>query len=195
EAAWEALLPWLAPLQVERRRRADALGRALAEPLAATVDVPFDDVSAMDGFAIAGEVEAGAALPIAGIIAAGAAPGARLAPGAAMRIMTGAAVPAGADRVVPVEQTAAAGNAVTILEPPAAGAHIRRGGEVVRRGERLLAAGERLTPGALALLAAHGIDEVPVHAVPRVALLVTGDEVVAAQTEPGPGQLRDSHSG
>lgn len=165
----------------------------LAETVAATTDVPATDVSAMDGYALAGTLEAGARLPVTGTVAAGDPPGGRLVPGAAVRIMTGGTVPDGADRVVPVEATDGGEEAVVIDRPPAPGAHIRRRGEVARSGDTLLAASQALTSQALALLASQGVETVDVHARPRVAFLSTGNEVVPADVEPGPGQLRDSH--
>ena len=137
---------------------------------------------------------AGSALQVAGTVAAGDAPGAALAPGTALRIMTGAPFPAGADRVVPVELTDGGAERVTFARGVDAGANVRRRGEIARRGAPLMGAGEPLTPGALALLATHGHATVAVHRAPRVAVLTTGDEVVAPETEPGPGQLRDSHT-
>ena len=217
--AWQRLLPHLSPLAAESVARRRALGRVLAEPLAATLDVPFADVSAMDGYALAGpeagggrsseDGAAGAAatggaageggaggfgLPVAGVVAAGDPPGATLPQGAALRIMTGAPLPAGADRVVPVEHTDRGRDRVVVERLPGPGANVRRRGEIVAAGAELLPAGAPLTAGALALLAAHGHAEVAVHAAPRVALLVTGDEVVAPEVEPGPGQLRDTHT-
>ena len=173
---------------------ADAAGRMLAEPLRATVDVPFADVSAMDGYALAGEVEAGATVPVLGRIAAGDSGEVTVPRGSAVRIMTGAAMPAGADRVVPIEETDGGRDAVLVRTPPPTGAHVRRRAEIHRAGDPLLAAGHRLIPAALALLAANGVTQVAVHAAPRVALLVTGDEVVPPEAAPGPGQLRDSHT-
>jgi molybdopterin molybdotransferase len=114
--------------------------------------------------------------------------------------MTGAPVPAGADRVVPIEATelaksdGPAGSSVRFPEGAGGPHHIRRRGEVSRRGATLLDRGHRLGPGALALLAAHGVAEVPVHRAPSVASITTGDEVVAPEREPAPGQIRDSHT-
>ena len=198
EDAWAAIAAEADTLDIERVARADAIGRVLAEGLTATVDVPAHDVSAMDGFALGGDVEAGAVLPVDGIVAAGDPPGADLRPGAALRIMTGAPAPAGADRVIPIEQTefdgGGAGNGdVRIVETVPAGRHIRRQAEVTATGGPLLAAGELLTPGGAGVLATHGISEARVHRRPTVATLSTGDEVVPAEAEPGPGQLRDSH--
>jgi len=194
DEAWRRIEPHARPLAVETCLRRAAAGRILAEDLTALTDVPGGDVSAMDGYALAGEVPAGAALPVAGTIAAGAAPDARLAPGNALRIMTGAPVPAGADRVIPIEDTDRGAERVTVRAAVPAGAHIRRRGEVVRSGAPLLPAGTLLTPGALALLATHGYHDLPVVGAPRVAILTTGDEVVAPDTTPAPGQLRDSHT-
>jgi molybdopterin molybdotransferase len=228
EEAWRRIAARLMPLAPERAPRRAAAGRVLTEPLAATVDVPAADVSAMDGYAVAGPVTPGERRPVGLTVAAGAPPGLPLLAGHAARIMTGAPLPLGADRIVPVESTrpvpeganpadggsassragaAPAGTspvgsgsgrpaagAVVLLAPAAAGDHIRRRGEVQRAGEPLLAAGTRLTPGAMALLATHGYEEVPVHRVPTVAVLATGDEVVPPEQVPGPGQLRDSHT-
>jgi molybdopterin molybdotransferase len=193
DAAWQRLEPFARPLPSERLARRRAHGRVLAEPTMATVDVPPTDVSAMDGYAVAGDV-AGCSLPVAGTVAAGNAPGHLLAPGSAVRIMTGAVVPAGADRVVPVELTDDGAETAAFRDGVEAGAHIRRRAEIVAAGEPLLPAGAPVTASALALLATHGLDELAVHRAPSVRLLVTGDEVVPPDTTPRPGQLRDSHT-
>lgn len=200
EDAWAAIAAEAETLPVEHVSRADAVGRVLVAGLTATVDVPAHDVSAMDGFALGGDAEAGATLPVDGIVAAGDPPGAELRAGAALRIMTGAPAPTGADRVIPIEQTefddssaAGASGAVRIVEPVPPGSHIRLQAEVTAAGGPLLAEGELLTPGGAGVLATHGIHEAPVHRRPTVATLSTGDEVVPAEAEPGPGQLRDSH--
>jgi molybdenum cofactor synthesis domain-containing protein len=96
--------------------------------------------------------------------------------------------------VVPVEDTDRGRERVTMRTAPAAGAHVRRRGEVVASGAPLLPAGTLLTPGALALIATHGYDRLPVVGAPRVAILTTGDEVVPPDATPLPGQLRDSHT-
>lgn len=161
-------------------------------PVAAT-DLPAADVSAMDGYAVAA-ANPGDRLPVAGRVVAGDAPGAELPAAGALRIMTGAPVPAGADRVVPIEDTDGGRDRVRLDAVPAAGANIRRRGEIVIAGSPLLSADVPLTAGALSLLAAHGVAEVTVRRAPRVALLVTGDELVPPGVEPGPGRLRDSHT-
>ncbi len=198
EEAWRRLAPLARPLPavtIERRR---AGGRVLARPLDATADVPADDVSAMDGFALAGPPREGGALPVAGAVMAGDPPGAAVPDGTVLRIMTGAPVPEGANRVIPVErarvESGPGGERVTFEIPGAAGDHIRRRGEVVRGGDPLLPAGTVLGPGALSLLATHGYARLTVHRRPRVALIVTGDEVVPPDETPRPGRLRDSHT-
>ncbi|HVS03613.1 MAG TPA: gephyrin-like molybdotransferase Glp [Thermoanaerobaculia bacterium] len=192
--AWQRLLPHVSPMTAAALPREEALGRVLSAAVAATVDVPAADVSAMDGYAVAGDVAAGTRLEVTGTVQAGDPPGVVLTAGAALRIMTGAPLPEGADRVAPVEDTDGGESAVTVGRTPAAGAHVRRRGEVHRRGEEILAAGTRLGAGALGLLAAHGHAEAPVHRPPRVAVLATGDEVVPPAAQPARGQLRDSHT-
>ena len=194
EQAWARLEPHLGPLPPVDLPRSAAGGRILATPLVATVDVPGADVSAMDGYAYAGELIAGTVLSVSEVIAAGDHPGSRLAPGQSVAIMTGAPVPAQADRVVPVERTDGGRDEVRIDAPVAAGANIRRHGEVVRDGDEILAAGAPLTPGAVSLIATHGYISIPVRRPPSVAVLTTGDEVVPPETVPAPGQLRDSHT-
>ncbi|MEP7009880.1 MAG: gephyrin-like molybdotransferase Glp [Acidobacteriota bacterium] len=175
--------------------RRQAAGRTLAEALAARVDVPASDVSAMDGYALGGDfAPGGEPTTVVGAIRAGDPPGFVLPAGAAVRIMTGAPIPEGADRVIPVEQTDGGSDRVISRAAPAAGDHIRRRGEIQRAGDPLFPAGARLGPGALSLLATHGYGDIPVVRPPTVAILATGDEVVPPELEPGPGQLRDSHT-
>jgi molybdopterin molybdotransferase len=174
--------------------RSESAGRITAETLTATIDVPASDVSAMDGYAVPAEAETLARLPVRGVVAAGDAPGAQLEPGTALRIMTGAPVPDRTDRVVPIELTNGGKDEVEIRELPPAGAHIRRRGEVTSEGSPLFGPGTLITDGALGLLASHGLREVKVVRRPSLAMITTGDEVVPPEVEPGPGQLRDSHS-
>ena len=178
--------------------RTDAVGRVLAAPVQATVDVPMADVSAMDGFALAGELKAdpdGRSAAVVGTVPAGRPADFSLRSGQSAKIMTGAVVPAGTDRVVPVEQTREGdvGERVVVERDVDVGAHIRRRGEVESVGDELMPAGSLMTAGAVSTLASHGIGEVEVVAVPSVAVLTTGDEVVPPDTTPGPGQLRDSN--
>lgn len=195
EAAWDWIAAATPPLGVERIERRAARGRVLAAPLVATGDLPAHDVTALDGFALAGEVAPGSWLEVVGRLPAGTEPGARLAPGRAFEIWTGAPVPDGADRIVAVEATARdATGRVRVLEPPPPGHAIRRAGEIFRSGAEILPAGARLGASALALAASQGIAELDVHRAPRLAVLATGDEVVAPDERPRPGGVRDSHT-
>lgn len=184
----------LPPRRTEVVHRSAAGGRVLAQHLSAAIDVPAVDVSAMDGYACRGSLPLGAAVDVVGTIAAGDPPGFELAAGRVVRIMTGAPIPVGADRVVPIELTSAAETTVALDRDVAPGAHIRRRAEIIAAGQPLLEPGTVLRPSALAWLASHGIGEVEVVAPPRVAFATTGDEVVAPEIVPRPGQLRDSHS-
>lgn len=194
DRAWSRIEDRLAPLPPERLPWTEAAGRVLAAPCAATMDMPQGDVSAMDGYVSAGPVKAGDVRTVVGIASAGCPPAFSLDPGQVAKIMTGAVVPDGGDRVVPIEQTDGGREHVRFTADAEFGAHIRLRGEVVRRGAPLLGAGTVLTPGAVSSLAAHGHVEIPVFGAPRVATLATGDEVVPPDQTPGPGQLRDSNS-
>ncbi|WP_169840400.1 gephyrin-like molybdotransferase Glp [Corynebacterium sphenisci] len=180
---------------------ARAHGLVLAGDVAAALPVPPFDNSAMDGFAVhAADLAAGPArLPVVADVPAGCPPP-PLPAGAAARVMTGAPLPAGADAVVPVEDTDAAagpGAAPATVRLPggvAPGAHRRTAGEDVVAGARVLAAGRVLDAAALAAAAATGHGELPVHPRPRVAVLATGAELTPAGRLPGPGAIPDSNS-
>jgi molybdopterin molybdotransferase len=168
------------PLGIEQVRTFDADGRVLAQDLVSPLQVPPNDNSAMDGYAVrAAEVTAaGVTLPVSQRVPAGSAP-APLVAGSVARIFTGAPVPPGADAIVMQEDTEPAGEGVVrIKSVPAAGQWIRRSGEDVARGAVVLARGQRLDPAGLGLAASIGLDRVPVGRRPRVALFSTGDELV-----------------
>ncbi len=176
---------------------ARAAGRVLAEEIVADLDLPPFSRAAMDGYAVrAADVSrVPADLPVAVEIFAGDSPEAPLPPGTAARIMTGAPVPPGADAVVMVERTERLpGGGVRLHHAPAAGEHVCPGGEDVRAGERLLPPGRRIRPAEIAVLAAAGVTEVPVHAAPRVAVGTTGDELVPPDRVPGPGGIRNANT-
>ncbi len=195
EEAWRRIEPWATTRGVLRVDRRASAGRVLAAPLAATGDLPSADLSALDGFALSGEVAVGDVLECGATLAAGAAPGARLRPGTALRIWTGAPVPEGADRVVAIEDCETPStDSVRILSPPPAGNAVRRRGEVARENQELLASGAWISAAALALAASQGLDEIEVFRPPTVALLATGDEIVAPDRLPSPAGARDSHT-
>lgn len=180
---------------VETVALADALGRVAATPLVSERNVPSSDNSAMDGVALrhADLVAAGGRLSVVGRTAAGQPPGA-LTPGTAMGILTGAVVPAGADTVVPIEATERSGDAIRVLdENVAIGANIRRAGEDVARGAVVVPAGRALRPQDIGVAAAIGAASLAVRPRLRVALVVTGDELVEPGQPLAPGQLYDSN--
>jgi molybdopterin molybdotransferase len=164
----------------------EAAGSTLAEAAVAKVDTPGFDSSAMDGFAVRAEDAASASvstparLRVVADLPAGSAVDPPLAPGETARIMTGAAVPSGADAVVPLEHTAGgldSGAQVAVVRAPVVGANIRQAGEDTRAGTEILRAGSPLGALQLGALAAAGVDEVVVVRCPRVAVVSTGSEL------------------
>jgi molybdopterin molybdotransferase len=198
EAALDHILAAVRVLDPERVPLLQAGGRVLVEPVAADRDIPPLTNSAMDGYAVRSADLAGnqapAQLTVVGEIAAGYVSETGVGPGQAMRIMTGAPIPEGADTVVRFEDTQLSGDAVRILKAPRAGANVRQAGEDVRMGQVVLEAGAVLRPQEIGMLAAVGCVEVAVVRRPRVAILATGDEVVSPEQTPGPGQIRDANS-
>ncbi|CAN5185493.1 molybdopterin molybdotransferase MoeA [soil metagenome] len=188
--AGTALAPRVVPL-------AEALGRVAAEPVTATEAVPPFDNSAMDGFAVraADTREAPVTLPVVGTLAAGDEPTVELRPGQAMRIMTGAALPAGADAVVMVERTTlvTGGRAVEIEVAVAPGTAWRHAGDDITPGSEVLEVGTVIGPAHLGVLASLGIVEIGVFPPVRVGVLSTGDELVSGPAPLRAGQIRDSN--
>ena len=189
EAARERMLALARPLGAEAVTLDAALGRVLAEPVTAVRDQPPFDASAMDGWALAGP---GESHRIVGESAAGHGYAARLQPGEAVRIFTGAPVPAGAARVVLQEDCRREGEVV--LTPPTGegSTHIRPSGGDFRAGDRLLSPGMRLDPWRLGLAAAAGRASLKVARRPKVAILSTGEEIVPVGSTPGPDQIFNS---
>jgi molybdopterin molybdotransferase len=189
-------LAGVAPLPPERVPLADALGRALAEDLAATCALPpFDNVQ-MDGYALraADGSAAGARLRVAFEVFAGGTPPPRLPAGACARVFTGALVPDGADAVEMQEEVSRRGAFARFRRPAERGRFVRRAGSDVAAGAVALARGAVVDPGAVGLAAALGCAEVAVHRRPRVAILATGDEIVAIGRALAPGQIQESNS-
>src|SRR6266550_3619819 len=173
----------------------DTLGLALAEDIVADRDVPPFRNSAMDGYAVRGDdvVSAPVELRVVGEVAAGEFPDRTVGPGEAMRIMTGAPMPEGADTVVRVEDTDNASDVVTIAAATPKGIAVRQAGEDLKDGERVLAAGTVLRAAEIGLLAAVGRARVRVRKRPRVAVFSTGNEIVDLDAPLERGQIRDSN--
>jgi molybdopterin molybdotransferase len=197
--ALASVLAHVKPSGITRIPLSEALGLAVAEDICATENVPPFTNSAMDGFAIRSEDSADArsdtpvSLRVLGDVPAGQVASCPVEAGSALRIMTGAPLPEGADAVVPVENTRSGDNWVELHQPVWRHAEIRFAGEDIREGTCVVESGVTLNPGEIGVLAAIGCAEVPVRMRTRVAVLTTGDELVDASEKPGPGQIRDAN--
>jgi molybdopterin molybdotransferase len=178
----------------------EAEGGVLTEDITAAHPLPSFDNSAMDGYALHADDVAGAGpghpvtLPVVGEVVAGDTGAYAVTTGAAVRITTGAQLPAGADTVVPVEWTDGGATKVEVRRAAEPGHAIRRTGEDVRAGDQVLAAGTRVGPVQLGLLAAAGRSAVPVRPRPRVAVLSTGNELAEPGSPVTPGRIWESNS-
>jgi molybdopterin molybdotransferase len=188
-----ALLP---PTPSEDVPLAQARGRVLAADVVAAVSLPSFDNSAMDGYAVRAAELAGAVpveLPVSADIPAGRTDVPALEPGTVARIMTGAPLPAGADAIVPVEETDGGALRVLIRTAPEPGAFLRHVGEDVRAGDTVLEAGTVLGAAQIGVAAAVGSATLPVRRRPVVLVLSTGSELVAPGTPLLPGQIYESN--
>ncbi len=206
EQAREAVFARIERLEAVEVDILESLGRVLAEDISSDIDIsPFDN-SAMDGFAVhvadleGASEESPVVLKVIEHVAAGMFPQLPLEPGQATRIMTGAPVPQGAEAVVMIERTESleadggAGGTVAIKTTAKPGENIRMRGEDVRTGDVVLSAGDIVTGAAVGLMAAMGHEKTRVYRRPRVAIVATGDELVAIGEYPGPGKIRNSNS-
>jgi molybdopterin molybdotransferase len=203
EEAFQHIIGHFRPLPAERVPLNEALDRVLVDELSSPENVPAFDNSAMDGYAVrrADVLEAREDNPIAlrvlADLAAGYTAKVKVEPGTAIRIMTGAPIPEGADAVVMREETREAPkaeNSVEILVAPEEAENIRRAGEDIRRGSRVMPAGAVVSPAAIGVMASIGLVKVEVVRRPRVALLATRDELVEVGQPLQPGQIRASSS-
>lgn len=204
EEAQREMLAAFEPLSVEDVPLTASLGRTLAADVRADIDVPPFANSAMDGYAVrAADLRAGGQpveLRVVGEVPAGGVAERPVEAGTAMRIMTGAPMPPGADTVVPFEETdearpdsLRAQGKVRILGAPQAGANVRAAGEDLQQGQVVASARTTISPALVGVLASVGAAMVRVFRRPRIAILATGDELVEVDQRPGPGQIRNAN--
>jgi molybdopterin molybdotransferase len=211
EEALERILSYVSVLEPEEKPLLEALGQVLAEDITSEIDIPPLDNTAMDGYAVRAADTAGAtpenpiSLRVLGELAAGYLYEGEVGPGTAVRIMTGAPVPPGADAVVPFEDTHESGShtfgrfdktvdSVLICKPARSGANVRRAGEDVSRGAIVMRRGAILRPAQVGVLASLGRATVRVIRRPVVAVLSTGDELVEVSQPLRPGAIYDSNT-
>lgn len=200
EEALARVLAAFKPLEPECVPVLEALGRVLAEDIYAGMDIPPLANTAMDGYAVQAADTAGASpehpvrLRIVDDLAAGYTSDVAVTPGTAIRIMTGAPIPQGADAVVRFEDTERHGEWVSILKEVPRGKEVRQAGEDVQKGALILPKGTEIRPQEVGMLAALGHREALVHRRPRVAILSTGDEVIEVDAPWQPGKIRDANS-
>ncbi|HWL94009.1 MAG TPA: gephyrin-like molybdotransferase Glp [Phycisphaerae bacterium] len=195
EQAWNCIARETGPLPTEKVALSSALGRVLAEPILASVDQPDFAKAMMDGFAVraADCAKPGVALNIVGIVTAGEAPPAPLKAGGAIRINTGAPLPAGADAVIPIESVEIADNQVRISNSVRSGMNVLRRGSHARHGDIILAPPVTIQAAQIALLAANGDATVEVYPAVSVGIVTTGNELVTAGQPRAPGHIFESN--
>ncbi len=193
--ARKTILDHVTPLGVELVKLPAAGGRILAEALVAPWDMPLWDNSAMDGFALRAEdCQGDERLRLAGYLPAGETPTTAVTAGTAVKIMTGAPIPAGANAVVPIEEAEEEDGWVVVPKPVPPRQHIRFRGEDVKAGTEIIPAGTLLRPAAISMLASCGQLLVPLFRLPRVAILATGDELLEVGEPLAPGKIINSNS-
>jgi len=208
EEALEKVLSYVEVLEPEQKPILECLGQVLAEDVYSTVDIPPLDNSAMDGYALRAEDTRGASessprcLSVVGELAAGSLPTKEVRPGIAIRIMTGAPLPAGADGVVRFEDTDEVDRKLSrgdpsqigILCPAKKGLNVRGRGEDIAKGDLILNKGKVLRPQEIGVLASLGCSTALVIRRPIVAILATGDELIGVDQPLAPGKIHDSNT-
>ncbi len=208
EEALEKILSYIEVLEPEEKPILDCLGQVLAEDICSTIDIPPLDNSAMDGYAVRAEDTHSASmlspknLTVIGEVAAGSMPTTKIMPGTAIRIMTGAPLPEGADAVVQFENTdevtrkASGGNSfqIGILHQTGKGLNVRYKGEDIAKGTLVLKSGTALRPAEIGVLASLGHSEAKVTRRPVVSVLATGDELIDIDQPLPPGKIYNSNT-
>lgn len=194
EKARQFIKQFLEPVgEVESVSLHESLGRVIAQDILSPANVPNYDNSAMDGYAFSAQDLTASKLQVIGTAFAGKAFNGSIQPGECVRIMTGAAIPQGADTVVMQERVLRNGDTIQISEAPKPRANVRYAGEDLRQGQSVLTAGHLMRPADLGLLASLGIAEVRVYQKLKVAFFSTGDELVAIGKPLTSGQIYDSN--
>lgn len=199
EEALEKILKVFNRLEPVKVPILESLGRILAEDILAKGDIPPHANTAMDGYAVIASDTAGAQpespveLTVIENLAAGYVAKNTLKPGTAIRIMTGAPIPEGADAVIPFEETHQKGEVVTLFSSVEIGKNVRYTGEDVKAGELILKAGKLIRPQEIGMLAALGYAVVNVIRRPKIAILATGDELVPVEETLTPGKIRNTN--
>ncbi len=195
EEARKIILDSVVPLGMEKVEMLDAVGRVLAEDILAPCDMPLWDNTAMDGYAVRScDCREASSMRISGFVPAGGFMNEPVTPGTAVKVLTGAPIPPGADAIVPFEETEERDGMVFLKGRVKPGDHIRFKGEDVKTGETILPAGMVIRPSEVSMLASFGRLFIPVHRGARVAILSTGDELVDPGEALGPGKIINSNS-
>jgi molybdopterin molybdotransferase len=192
EEAQRLIRTQVAPLGIETIDAFQADGRILAETIVSSENIPDLPKSAMDGYAVRA-ADGAAERQVIGELTAGTHPGLRLGPGEAIRIMTGAPLPEGADAMIPVERTEEHAGRLRLLQAVRSGANVHTIGQDVRVGQTVLDQGSIIGAPEIGLLATLGRTRIAVYRRPRVAVLATGDEVSEPDAPKAAGGVRDSN--
>lgn len=171
-----------------------SLGQVIAADVIAPWDIPLSDNSAMDGYTFSSQAPQKEHWVVADFIPAGSQRTVEVAPGEAVKIMTGAPIPPGCDTVVPVEEVEQTANGIRLTGMVKPGAHIRRRGEDIKAGEMVISAGSVIRPQEIGMMVTLGMSTVPIYRPVRVAILATGDELLEAGSVPDAGKIVNSNS-
>jgi molybdopterin molybdotransferase len=194
EEAQRTILKYITPLETEKVSVFQGLNRVTPEDHIAPWDIPAADNSAMDGYAFSHAAQSGDRLRVTGFLPAGEVALAPVPAGEAIKIMTGAPIPAGCDTVVPIEEVLDDGEWIQFTSTIKAGSHVRKRGEDIRSGNVVIPAGSLLRPQEIGMLSAMGTTAPAVYRRARVAVLATGDELLEPGSAPAPGKIINSNS-